>query len=1058
MSAKQIAPIDTPNSTSGGSVTMVTQDDLNAINVPQAAASNLEYLKSKYGNSEGLAEKLGVNLDVGLSDEQVIQKREQFGSNVFPESPSISFLEFLWEALQDPILLVLLAAALVSLVLGVIEGGTGWIEGCAILFAVAAVSLITAGNDYSKQEQFKALEQTAAKDETATVWRNNGNTKVERDNLVIGDIVVLQAGEQIPADCVVLGHHTVTSNESSLTGEPDDLKKNQKRDPFLLSACLVPEVEEGARCLVIGIGVNSQWGKIKANLLTESVNTPLQEKLEEMTKLIGYIGVFFAVITFAVLVIHIFTTHGGKHLAKEFMHAFIICVTIIVVAIPEGLPLAVTIALAYSTGKMYKDMCFIRVLAACETMGNATNICSDKTGTLTENRMTVVEGFFAGTQYDEEGFKSLSSKLPDTVKDFIAQQCAINRTAFFLKKKDRAQLMQELEEQNQKEFEEKPWWKKIFSKYEKIEMSAEEKAREEVESDRPEVSGNKTEGALLWMIQKGWGKDGDAMKKQLFNEKTDHIFPFDSDKKRSTAVVFNNDKVTLFCKGATEWVLKDCDSYTDSTGNKQPLDQTLRVKIEGHISSMANNARRTLLLAHRCFQTSELPTDWRENPPDGSKLTLDCIVGIIDPLRSDVKDAVRVAQSAGVIVRMVTGDNIATAKAIARDCGILTEHGTAVEGPKMRDMTPEELDSILPSLQVVARSSPDDKFLLVTRLNGGGGLPDDEADWQRRHPDKEWSIDKDRLLPGYREEWKRGRPDGGEVVGVTGDGTNDAPALKAADVGLAMGITGTKVAQGAADIVILDDKFSSIVKAIKWGRAVYDAVRKFLQFQLTVNVVALLLVFIAAAAGMPNPINAVQLLWVNLVMDTFGALALATEEPSEVLLERRPYRRTASLISLPMWRNIMCQAVYQLVICLGLLFFGVSLYDIEKNCDDDGDDCDIGNKYVHTTIIFNAFIFCQIFNEWVARELNDGLGFLGGGLFVNPIFMGVTTFSIAAQVIMVFYGGEWIQTSPLNAVQFFSSTALGLGSIVVGFIMRFIPIKESEDSFFIHKSVGVKEI
>lgn len=1000
-----------------------TKEILQTINYAQALEQNLEnLLADDIGGVEGVAAKLMTDKERGIDLGTIETRRELYGPNHLPSSPRKSFWGLFLDTFDDATLQILIVAAVVSLAVGMYDDPTaGYVEGCAILAAVLVVSVVTAANDYQKESQFREL--SAVNEEVdVVVIRNGTHWQISVGEIVVGDIICLEAGDQIPCDGVLLLADALQVDESALTGEPLDIDKDLEENPFVLSGCTV-EAGSG-QFLAIAVGKDSQWGIIKSHLEKEQEETPLQQKLDHMAALIGYIGMGAAAATFlAMMFIKIVIKPDYLASVSVFsygLEAFIIGVTIVVVAVPEGLPLAVTISLAFSTKKMLADQNLIRHLAACETMGNATNICSDKTGTLTENRMTVVKGVFADTRCDDT-----VNRVP-----VIISQAALTKILECIACCSTARIVPA-----------KP---------------SEDGSL--LHDNRPQVIGNKTEGALLMLAQSKWTPDDDTDKRRAAarfgKEGGSRIFPFSSDRKRMSVLVTKDppheatpgratrsatrdQSWTLYQKGAAEVILDDCAYYLDTDGSEKKMTARKRKEFQDIIKEFSCDALRCVALCHRSevhtlADCSTIDLDECERKLE-KELCLDAIVGIMDPLRPDVIDAVATCQKAGIFVRMVTGDNIDTAEAIARAAGILTDGGLSMEGKDFRVLTPAQLDEILPRLQVLARSSPEDKHILVQRLNGAL-MPKNEEEWRERHPGKNFATQKDKLLPGYKEEWAVSRGGVGEVVGVTGDGTNDGPALRAADVGLAMGLSGTDVAKAASDIIIMDDNFASIVKAVLWGRSVFDNIRKFLQFQLTVNVVALTITFLSAVAGYQPPLNAVMMLWVNLIMDTMGALALGTEPPAPELLDRRPYRRDASLISRPMWRNILCQAVFQLAVLVYLLDKGPSMFG-----------CEDGSRH-HFTILFNAFVFCQVFNEFNAREIGDRFD-PTRSLAKSPMFLLVILFTVIAQWLIVEYGGDFTQTYPLAYGEWKITVGLGAISLPVGFLMRLIPVSEDPQTF-----------
>ncbi|XP_077539113.1 plasma membrane calcium-transporting ATPase 3 isoform X2 [Haemaphysalis longicornis] len=1046
----------------------------------------IQRIQEEFGGIQELCRKLYTSPTDGLSGSaaDLEHRRATFGPNSIPPKPPKTFLQLVWEALQDMTLIILQVAAFVSLVLAFIEpedhdaghGGkpkesgeseAGWIEGVAILVSVVIVVLVTAFNDYTKERQFRGLQNRIEQEHKFAVIRGGEVNQIGVSEIVVGDICQVKYGDLLPADGIIIQSNDLKIDESTLTGESDHVKKGELTDPMLFSGTHV--MEGSGKVLVSAVGVNSQagiiltllgaahteskeqkkkkkkskacyveagekelspltqpdpndeeagamsgnshlaggaGGAITANTHVEParadsiVPSPaaedsnprkeksvLQAKLTKLAIQIGYVGSTIAVLTVIILVvrhlIEVFVAEGRQWKSSDTQHivnCFIIGVTVLVVAVPEGLPLAVTLSLAYSVKKMMKDNNLVRHLDACETMGNATAICSDKTGTLTTNRMTVVQSYVCGVLHKSA---PRYESLPPVVAEKIVYGISVNSA----------------------------YTSRIFPP--------------ESAGDLPKQVGNKTECALLGYVL-DLGREYQSVRDDIPEEMLHKVYTFNSVRKSmSTVIALDGGRgFRVYTKGASEIVLKKCSFIFGSGGQldnfrSEDQDRLVRTVIE----PMASNGLRTICVAYKDYiltgsnpkpndvTVSEEP-DWEDEDNIVKELTCVCVVGIEDPVRPEVPEAIRKCQRAGITVRMVTGDNVNTARSIALKCGIIRpgDDFLVLEGKELnrriRDSTGEIqqalLDKVWPRLRVLARSSPQDKYNLVK------------------------GIIESKLS------------DNREVVAVTGDGTNDGPALKKADVGFAMGIAGTDVAKEASDIILTDDNFTSIVKAVMWGRNVYDSIAKFLQFQLTVNTVAVIVAFTGACAIRDSPLKAVQMLWVNLIMDTLASLALATEMPTSSLLLRKPYGRTKPLISRTMMKNILGHAIYQLTVIFLLLFLGPEIFDIDPG---------MGVRLSeHFTIIFNTFVMMTLFNEVNARKIH-GERNIFEGLLTNPIFYSILIITAVAQVIIVQYGSVFFQTKALSLDQWLWCVFFGCGTLVWGQLVTTVPTKRIPKTF-----------
>ena len=993
-----------------------------------------KYFKEHLRSVEYVGQLFRTDFKNGLSssNKQDLAWREQrWGNNHLPPEKENSILEHIINCFEDPTLKVLLVASIVSLIIGVSKDGlsTGWIEGTAIFFAVFLVVSISSYMNYQEMEQFLKLSRET-KLKKVLVIRDGREKEISIEDILVGDILKLRIGDIINVDGFVFGDAKAGMDESPVTGESDvmwkinnfELKGQKYSCPFVFSGSQV--VDGYGNMVVAAVGDKTFEGQNKQ--LTNASGkkgdndgegddddadlTPLKKQLNELSNLIGDLGYIFAILIGVTLFLKetiinliIGVSIFSSHMLDVLVNAFIIAVTVIVVAIPEGLPMAVTIAFAFSVDKMKKEHNLVKHLDKSEAMGNVNNVCTDKTGTLTLGVMRIAAFFI-----EDEDIRLNRAKVQDeNLRDII--------------------------------------WNCMFKNITCVETTN--------EKGEKILNGDMTEKALFtYLKENNYPLDGERKGK--------YVLPFKSDYKYMMNIFEEKDGYILYAKGAPERVSPFFTKYRTKGGQEENFEEHAD-DLTNKQAEYAEDSMRTLIFGYKKLTQEEITKAREENPEDDLKffqelakgLCFAFMVGIRDNNREDVPEAIRKCHHAGITVRMVTGDNINTAIAISKDVGIIEPHQAgeckniaayyrkfvqekpdeaqrgiqtgenpiALEGEIFRVIcggitknpgkeggmvitlnNKEAFKHTVQRLKVIARASPEDKFILVF---------------------------------GLKEL--------GNIVAVTGDGTNDAPALRQAHVGFAMGIRGTDIAKDAADVVLLDDSFSSIVTACKYGRNIYDCIRKFVQFQLTTNVVAVFMTFLGGIILKDSPLNAIQMLWVNLIMDSFASLALATEDPTDALLDRKPYSRDASILTPMMILNIFSQAIFQIIVLTVIIFYGDYLFGVPSDRELEHFMWNNVNGY-HFTIFFNIFVFMQVFNSINARKLQKDEYNVFTGIFGNWLYLLIQTIIVVGQIILVTFGGRAVRTHALSVSQHCMCIGIAACTLVWGFFVKLLPIDVSE--------------
>ena len=871
---------------------------------------------------EELLSEFSSDSTKGLTSNAVEKNREKFGSNSLTKKKSDSLLKRIWDASTEPMLLMLIAAGLIALTVNIFRKVTGgeadFLECVGVFVAIALSVVISVIMEGRSAKAFEALSKINS-NMTVKVVRNGKTVSVSSEDIVVGDVLLVSAGDKLPADGRLLSAVDLSVNESALTGESYPVKKDAdaviddeklplaERVNMLYSGTFVTEGQ--GKILITAVGDKTEFGKIAGELNGQSKsNTPLQEKLARLGKTITVMGVIAAAIVFISQVVS-FATHGGLKI-DTVMDAFITSIVLIVAAVPEGLPTIVAVSLSINIIKLSKQNALVKKMIASETIGCISVICSDKTGTLTENKMTV--RYF----YDSE----VHENPADLTNDWLVHNICLNTSADL--------------------------------------------------GDNGEFIGNPTECAMLNFFEASLSNDSEMHRYKT--ERDDHetlfLFPFSSELKHMTTISKVDGKIVSYVKGSPECLLPMCDLSDDRLS-----------QINTAIVAAEQKAMRVIAFAHKELDGLADYSEEAQHKQMESGMVFDGFVAISDPLRAEVSDAVKSCQSAGVGVKILTGDNIITAVAIAEELGLMTAGKIALEAKDIEEMTDAQLSEKLPDICVIARSTPTVKMRVVKLL-------------------KEL----------------------GNVVAVTGDGINDAPALKNADVGIAMGISGTEVSKEASDIVLLDDSFATIVKAVEWGRNIYENFKRFISFQLTVNIASVICVFVSVLMGLKAPFTALQLLWINIIMDGPPALTLGLEPNYSDLMSRKPTDRAENIISKNMFIRIFTTGIYVSIVFLCQYHFNF----LGAAPDEMG------------TVLFTLFVLFQLFNAFNCRELHTESIFKH--LFKNKLMLGVVGLTFALQIIIIQFAGAFFGTVPLGLNMWLKLFALSFSAIVLSELVKLI--------------------